>query len=110
MNRKEWKIPYDRPSFPQELLDAGCPRLLAAVLALRGISSRAEMDTLLRGGEELLHDPMLLTDMPKAVARVHRAIEAGETVAVYGDYDVDGITSTCLLTDYLRSQGLRCLS
>lgn len=110
MNRKEWKIPYDRPSFPQELLDAGCPRLLAAVLALRGISSRAEMDTLLRGGEELLHDPMLLTDMPKAVARVHRAIEAGETVAVYGDYDVDGITSTCLLTDYLRYKGLRCLS
>ena len=110
MNQKEWKIPYDRPSFPQELLDAGCPRLLAAVLALRGVGTREEMDALLRGGEELLHDPMLLTDMPKAVARVHRAIEAGEKVAVYGDYDVDGITSTCLLTDYLRSKGLTCLS
>ena len=38
-----------------------------------------------------------------------QAIARGETVAVYGDYDVDGITSTCLLTDYLRSKGLRCL-
>jgi len=109
MNRKEWKIPFDRPSFPPELREAGCPPLLAAVLALRGVTSREEMDTLIRGGEELLHDPMLLNDMPKAVARVHRAIEAGEKVAVYGDYDVDGITSTCLLTDYLRLKGLCCV-
>ena len=109
MNQKEWKIPYVRPAPPQELLDGGCTPLLASLLALRGVTARGEMEQLLHGGSEVLHDPMLLADMPRAVARLHRAIEAGEKVAVYGDYDVDGITSTCLLTDYLRFKGLECV-
>ena len=46
-----------------------------------------------------------MRDMDKAVARIDRALAGGETIAVFGDYDVDGITSTCLLTDYLRSRG-----
>ena len=49
---------------------------------------------------------MLLQDMDKAVARIRTAIERRENVAVFGDYDVDGITSTCVLTDYLRRQGV----
>ena len=109
MIRKEWKIPYERPDVPVELLEGGCTPLLASVLALRGVRTRTEMDSLLRGGAETLHDPMLLRDMPLAVARIRRAVEAGEKTAVYGDYDVDGITATCLLTDYLRSKGLSCI-
>ena len=109
MIRKEWKIPYERPLVPAELLEGGCTPLLASVLALRGVTTRAEMDELLHGGEELLEDPLLLTDMPRAVERVRRAVRSGEKTAVYGDYDVDGITSTCLLTDYLRSKGLECI-
>ena len=109
MLRKEWKIPYERPQIPPALLEGGCTPLLASVLALRGVTTRPEMEALFRGGEELLGDPMLLTDMPRAVKRIHRAVEAGEKTAVYGDYDVDGITSTCLLTDYLRSKGLDCI-
>ncbi len=109
MIRKEWKIPYERPDVPPELLDGVCTPLLASVLALRGVRTRAEMDSLLRGGAETLHDPMLLRDMPLAVARIRRAVETGEKTAVYGDYDVDGITATCLLTDYLRSKGLSCI-
>ena len=46
-----------------------------------------------------------MKDMDKAAARLARALAAGETVAVYGDYDVDGITSTSLLTDFLRREG-----
>ena len=110
MKEKVWQIPYTRPEVPRELLDAGCTPLLAAVLALRGVRTRAEVETLLVGGSETLHDPMLMKGMPEAVERIRRAIRSGESVAVYGDYDVDGITSTCLLTDYLRSKGLRCLS
>ena len=53
--------------------------------------------------------PMLMRDMDKAVARIQRAISQGETIAVFGDYDVDGITSTVLLMDYLKSCGVRCL-
>ena len=109
MNHKEWIIPYARPEIPAELLEGGCTPLLAAVLALRGVRTREEMHSLLYGGEELLHDPMLLVGMPEAAARLRLAVERGEKTAVYGDYDVDGITSTCLLTDYLRSKGLDCI-
>ena len=52
---------------------------------------------------------MLMRDMDKAVERIQRAIAGGETIAVFGDYDVDGITSTVLLMDYLKSCGVRCL-
>ena len=54
MIRKEWKIPFERPVVPAELLAGGCTPLLAAVLALRGVKTRAEMETMLRGGDELL--------------------------------------------------------
>ena len=108
MKTKDWKIPYTRPCVPRELTEAGYPPLLCQVLALRGISTAQEADALLRGGEEELFDPMLILGMDKARERILRAIQEGETVSVYGDYDVDGITSTCLVTDYLRSKGLEC--
>lgn len=109
MKCKDWKIPYSRPDVPKELLDAGYAPLLSAVLALRGITDAGEAGRLIHGSPECLHDPMLIKDMDKARRRVLKAVEQGEKVAVYGDYDVDGITSTCLLTDYLRSRGLECI-
>ncbi len=110
MNQKIWKIPYEKPKIPAELLEAGFTPLLSAVLALRGIHHASEARALLSSGAESLHDPMLISGMADAVARIHRAIRDGELVAVYGDYDVDGITATCLVTDYIRSKGLECLS
>ena len=109
MREKIWKIPYERPEAPEELLRIGCPPLLAAVLKLRGVTRAGQAERLFHAGPDSLLDPLLLQDMDRAAARLQQAIAAGETVAVYGDYDVDGITSTCLLTDYLRSKGLRCL-
>lgn len=109
MREKLWKIPYERPEAPQALLDLGCPPLLAAVLKLRGVTEPQEARRLFEGGPEQMHDPLLLQDMDRAVARLHLAIERGESTAVYGDYDVDGITATCLLTKYLRSKGLHCV-
>ena len=107
MKKKDWTI--TRPAVPHELLSAGFTPLLSMVLALRGIKTAAEAQTLIYGGEELLCDPMLMLDMDKAHERILRAIRDGETVAVYGDYDVDGITSTCLVTDYLRRKGIKCV-
>ena len=107
MKKKDWTIPFTRPAVPHELLSAGFTPLLSMVLALRGIKTAAEAQTLIYGGEELLCDPMLMLDMDKAHERILRAIRDGETVAVYGDYDVDGITSTCLVTDYLRRKGIK---
>ncbi len=109
MNRKEWTIPYSRPVVAPELQYAGYGPLLAAVLTLRGVTTAEAAHKLIEGGTECLYDPMLLNGMAAARARVEQAIRQRETVAVYGDYDVDGITSTCLVTDYLRSRGLRCI-
>ncbi|MBR2329138.1 MAG: single-stranded-DNA-specific exonuclease RecJ, partial [Clostridia bacterium] len=53
---------------------------------------------------------MLLRDMDKAVTRIRQALENREIIAVYGDYDVDGITATCLLTDFLRRCGANVVS
>lgn len=88
---------------------AGYPPLLAAVLALRGIRDVGEADAMIKGGSQCVHDPLLIKDMDRASTRLRHAIESKETVAVYGDYDVDGITATCLVTDYLRWKGLVCL-
>lgn len=109
MRKKRWKIPYSRPEIPQVLVDAGYSPLLAASLALRGVRSPAEADALVHGGIECLLDPMGIKGMEAAVRRIHEAVLRGEKVAVYGDYDVDGITSTCLVTDYLISKGLSCI-
>lgn len=108
MSYTEWKIPYAAAAAPGELLDTGFSPLLAAVLAARGLGSPEEARRFLDCGSELLGDPLMMTDMPQAVMRITRALASGEKVAVYGDYDVDGITSTCMLTDYLRRRGLEC--
>ena len=109
MKTQGWKIPYSRPEIPAELKQAGCGPLLSAVLALRGIRTLKDARELLDGGLSCLYDPMQMQGMAQAVRRLRRAIEQKEAVAVYGDYDVDGITSTCLVTDYLRSKGLHCV-
>ena len=108
MKKTDWKIPYTRPAVPQDLVEAGFSPLLCQVLALRGIKNKREAQQLLFGGKETLHDPLLILGMDRARERVLQAIEGREIVAVYGDYDVDGITSTCMLTDWLRSKGLTC--
>jgi len=87
------------------LLQGGLDPLCAAVLSARGISTPEQAAALLDDGEGRFHDPFLLLDMDKAVARIHRALKSEEPIAVYGDYDVDGITATALLTSCLKSMG-----
>ena len=108
MKNKDWSINFTRPAAARALTEAGFTPLLSQVLALRGIENAAQAKKLLYGGRETLHDPMLMLGMDGARSRVLRAIEKRETVAVFGDYDVDGITSTCMLTDWLRGKGLTC--
>ena len=91
------------------LVSGGYPPLPAMVLASRGLTDPKKAAAYLSCDAEL-YDPFLMTDMDKAVARVQRAIDRGEKIAVFGDYDVDGITSTCMLTDFLRRRGGNCVS
>ena len=84
--------------------------LLAGILTARGITDPAEALTLL-AGEEDLSDPFLLTDMQKACERIWQAIDNGETIVGFGDYDVDGVTATALLYQHLKGMGatVKCM-
>lgn len=110
MSYTRWKIPYGDAAAPRDLLDEGYSPLLAAVLCRRGMADPDSARRFIDCGEEVLGDAMAMKGMPQAVKRLRAAVDAREKIAVYGDYDVDGITSTCLLTDYLRSVGADCVS
>ena len=105
MKYKQWKVAPPCPQVQLELEQAGLPALLAGLLAGRGVRNRMEAARLLNPAREPLLDPMLMRDMDRAVARVRLALERDERIAVFGDYDVDGITATCLLTEYLTGLG-----
>jgi len=79
--------------------------LVAAALASRGVTSPDEGRAFLDPRVEHLHDPFLLADMERAAERLARAIHGGESIVVYGDYDVDGLTSTALMMQFLRYLG-----
>lgn len=80
--------------------------LIASLLARRGITTAEEAEAFLSPSyDEHIHDPMLMTDMPKAAERLARAIATGEKVAVWSDYDCDGIPGGVLLHDFLKKAG-----
>ena len=104
-----WNVGTPDAQGVNALVSCGYKPLTAMVLASRGITCKTQADAYLDCSAQLI-DPYAMTDMDKAVERIRRAAEDGEIVAVFGDYDVDGITATCLLTDFLRGQGVACLS
>src|SRR5687768_17621693 len=83
------------------------PLAVAELLVRRGFDSVDRARGFLDPTFDQLHDPFLMRDMEVAVARIERAIAAGEPIAIYGDYDVDGITATTLLVRYLRWRGAK---
>lgn len=92
---------------PAERLAAelGCPPWLAALLVRRGLTSPDAAHQWLNPKLRNLGDPWLLPDAERAAARILQAIDAGERITVFGDYDVDGLTSTALLHDLLTRAG-----
>lgn len=89
------------PEAASVLVDARLPRWLADLLARRGVADEAAARRFLNPSLDQLHDPLRLAGVGAAVERLVAAREAGETVAVVGDYDVDGVTATALLTAVL---------
>lgn len=88
-------------------LERQLPPLVRKLLAQRGIAGRAEAEKYLRPRLADLGDPFALREMDMAVARIFRALDAGENICVYGDYDVDGVTSVTLLMAVLEAYGSR---
>lgn len=105
MKFQKWNIGAPKDQDVALLRSAGYPYLLSTVLAARGVTTAEAAADFLDQERQLTISPMQMRDMDKAVARIQQAINQGETIAVFGDYDVDGITSTVLLIDYLKRCG-----
>jgi single-stranded-DNA-specific exonuclease len=106
---EKWNIGSPKQQDVELLRAAGYSYLLSTVLAARGITTPEAAAEFLESEQKLQFSPLLMRDMDRAVERIRRAIVDGEIVAVFGDYDVDGITSTVLLMDYLTRSGVTCL-
>ena len=102
---RRWLLKPVDTALENELLREISP-VLARLLALRGVSLAEAADYLSPRLKKLLPEPNLLKDMDRAVARVAGALEKGERIAVFGDYDVDGSTSAALLSDFLSALGV----
>ena len=81
------------------------PQIIANILVNRGVETYDQARLFFSPGWNDLHDPFLMKDMSKAVQRIVDALRNNERIFIYGDYDVDGITSVSLITLFLRSQG-----
>ena len=81
-------------------------KIVASIIANKGLKNNNEIEVFLHPRRGDFHDPFLMPDMDKAVARIIQAIDNKEKVAIYGDYDVDGITSSTVLHRFLEERGL----
>ena len=104
-----WNVSTPEASAVNALVGGGYAPLSAMVLAARGMKKPQDAENYL-SCNAFLPDPFLMTDMALAAGRVGLAMTRGEKIAVFGDYDVDGITATCLLTSFLRRYGADAVS
>lgn len=102
---RKWEVrPLDKERAAAFAQTYGVPFFLAMLMNIRGLDDAAHLREFLGEGESL-SDPFLLKDMDKAAARITRAVDNMEKIAVYGDYDADGVTSTAMLYSYLETRG-----
>ena len=107
ISEKQWNVlkpDRDRQAWLRRELNID--PVIAQLLINRGIETLDEADRFLHASLEKLHDPFLLKDMDKTLSRIRIAREKGERVLIFGDYDVDGVTSTAVLCNYLQALGI----
>ena len=108
---KRWLIKTPHPKFQKLLSDAlKIHPIIAQLLVNRGITDVEEARHFIQADESGLHDPFLLKDMDKAVLRIKQAQLNGESILIFGDYDVDGVTSSALLQRTLKRLGLKAIN
>ena len=106
MGRKVWNIStYDKNAASALALKTGVDDFAVLLLQSRGIRTAEAVLSFVSAAESELSSPFLIKDMEKAAQRISRAVENGEKILVYGDYDADGVTATALLTSYLEAVG-----
>lgn len=109
MKFQKWEFTDASQEAVEQLMEAGYPYLVSSVLASRGVVTAEAAAAFLEREHSLTHSPFLMKDMDRAVERINLALARGEKIAVYGDYDVDGITATVILVDYLTGRGADCI-
>ena len=105
---KKWNVRGSFEDFAaiDEISSAiGVSKKLATILVNRGYETPEQAEAFIKKSQEILHDPFLLNDMDKAVDRIALAINYKEKITIYGDYDVDGVTSVSILYLYLEKAG-----
>jgi single-stranded-DNA-specific exonuclease len=113
--RYRWRLPaissvgdaFSQQAAEEELMRSiNVPASIARTLVARGVRTFEEAREFFRPSIDRLHDPFLMNDMARAVERIQKAIQSGERITVYGDYDVDGTTSTAMLVLFFESIGV----
>ena len=109
-NEKIWSVRYDDTPQAREAVlrlsgELCVSEVCARLIYNRGYSDADKARDVLTVGNECLHDPYLMKDMSVGVERICRAVANCERITIYGDYDVDGVTSVSLIYLYLRSLG-----
>jgi len=111
ITQKKWRVCSPSPETQTLLHETlGIHRIAAQVLLNRGITDAAQARAFLDADAQSLHDPFLLKDMDRAIERVRQAQRNGETVVVFGDYDVDGITASVVLRQVLERFGIKVVN
>lgn len=98
---------YDEEAFRTLKASLDLPDILVKLLCMRGFTTPGEAVRYFEADMEDMHDPFLMKGMDRAVDRLKEAIAAGEAITIYGDYDVDGITSTSALYLFLKEAGAK---
>lgn len=107
--KKAWQVYPDQPELVGEISARhGLPQLVARILLNRGLTAAEEIQAFLDPTLERLYPPFGMTDLEAAAARLGLAVRRSEPVAVYGDYDADGLTAACLLSQFLGELGVVC--
>ncbi len=102
---RRWRLAPGDEAVARDLTQTGLSPVLAHLLAARGVDAAGAADYLNPTLKKLMPDPLVLAEMDIAVARVAAALEQGEAIAVFGDYDVDGSVSSALLADFFTALG-----
>ncbi len=99
----QWQLTPERPT-PE--LDKRVPRLVAQVLAARGVDTSEKLRLFLEPPHRLPYNPLRLPGMELALPRLFSAVQRGERVGIFGDFDVDGVTGTAIIADGLGALGV----
>ena len=106
-SKYKWQLekPADSTLVERLVKDANIDPFIASILVRRGITSAESAEDFLNPAVSAFHDPFLMHDMSKGIERIQTAVESGEHITVYGDYDADGITSTTMMYETLSDLG-----